>query len=115
MRYFLFCVLPLVGTLATAADKAAQPGSKSDQASKVGRKPSLLKVGDDLPGSFNPYNATGLRKGKYHCLISQHGLNPMVLIFVRTLDLGNAFKDLLRKIDSAIDKNPGIGLGGLVV
>ncbi len=70
-----------------------------------------LASGKDLPGPFHPYNVTGPRAGKYHCFLSQHGLNPMVLILIRDSEASDALKSLLQKLDAAIEKNPAVHLG----
>lgn len=94
--------------------KAPEKGKKQEVEPRPAGK-SSLKVGGDLPGPLHPFNATGDRKGKFHCPISQRGLNPMVLVIFRDLDIGDGFKDLLRQLDSAIDKNPGIHLSAMAI
>jgi hypothetical protein len=74
-----------------------------------------LVVGSNLPGTFHPYNVTGAHKGNFHCLISEHGLNPAVLIFCRDLELTPPAKDLLQKLDLAVEKNPKARLAVSVV
>src|SRR5438128_1806253 len=59
--------------------------------------PQGVRDKPDLPGPFLPYNVTGKFgrttktendkqidvPGNFHCLITEHGLDPGVLIFVR--------------------------------
>jgi hypothetical protein len=74
-----------------------------------------LAPGKTLPGPFHPYNATGASKGRYHCLISEYGEDPVVLIFARGLYDNEAFRDLLSRIEAAITRNPTARLRCCVV
>jgi hypothetical protein len=69
-----------------------------------------LSPGANLPGAFHPFNINGTFKGRYHCLVSQHGLDPMVMILARDLDPTDPLKELLKRLDVAVDKNPNIRL-----
>jgi hypothetical protein len=73
-----------------------------------------LKVGSNLPGPFSPYNVTGPHKQHYHCPVSDHGLEPMVLVFHKNVDFGDPLPNLLKRLDTAIDKNTDIRLGAFV-
>jgi hypothetical protein len=42
--------------------------------------------------------------------VSQHGLDPLVLILARDLEPTDSLKDLLRKLDTAVDKNSNLRL-----
>jgi hypothetical protein len=42
--------------------------------------------------------------GKYHCLITENELDPVVLLFARGLDDSEGFKELLKRLDAACDK-----------
>jgi hypothetical protein len=67
-----------------------------------------LQVGKNLPGSFSPFNVTGARAGKFHCLITERNYEPGILVFVRNFDAPdalNAVRPLLTLIDDRIDKN----------
>jgi hypothetical protein len=74
-----------------------------------------LKVGDNLPGSFLPYNATGAYKGRFHCLVSDHGLEPAIMLILRDFDPSDSVKDLLKQIDDRIEKNPAARLHAFAV
>src|SRR5262245_6936901 len=84
-------------------------------------KGPALAVGKDLPGTFHPYNVTAravalaepepegkgkkeeappTTKGKYHCLISEYNLDPVVMIFARGVEDNKAFVAALKKIDA---------------
>jgi hypothetical protein len=89
------------------------PAKKAGTSGKKGDVP--LKVGNDLPGSFHPYNVTGPNKQRFHCLISEHGLEPMVMIFYKNVDFSNSLPNLLKRLDAAIEKNPNSRLGAFVV
>jgi hypothetical protein len=98
-----------------------------------------LAVGKNLPATFHPYNITArvplkeeadddmddgkikLKKidyttrGKFHCLITEYDLDPVVMLFARGLDENVAFADLLKKLDAAIERNPAVRLRSFVV
>lgn len=73
-----------------------------------------LKVGNNLPGTFHPYNVTGPNKQRFHCPVSDHALEPMVLIFHKNVDFGDPLSNLLKRLDTAIEKNPDTRLGAFV-
>jgi hypothetical protein len=100
-------LLILVGGFGVFADappaKDAPPPAK-----KEAGPPSVA-------GPFHPYNVTGAHKGRFHCLISEHGLDPMVMIFHKDVDFSEPLSNLLKKLDTAIEKNPNVRLGSFVV
>jgi hypothetical protein len=73
-----------------------------------------LKVGGNLPGPFHPYNVTGPHKHRFHCPVTEHSLEPMVLIFYKNIDFSDPLPNLLRRLDTAIDKNPDKRLGAFI-
>jgi hypothetical protein len=88
----------------------------------------LLAAGQDLPGPFHPYCVTGPYiarlqqaqenekvQGRFHCPISAHGLDPLVLLFAKNLRISDPFKDLLVRLDAAVEKNPRVRLAVTVV
>jgi hypothetical protein len=104
--------------MAVAVGVAADPPTPAKDKDKPPAKETKgrsLEPGKDLPGPFHPFNATGPRKGNFHCLVSQHGLDPMLLLFVRELQFSDSLKDLLRRVDNAIAKNPDVRLACAVV
>jgi hypothetical protein len=89
-----------------------------------------MKAGQNLPGSFHPYNVNAriippeeleeadreekdkekdeekhTTKGKFHCLVTEYDLNPVVMLIARGLDDSEGFKELLKKLDAAIANN----------
>jgi hypothetical protein len=74
-----------------------------------------LQVGKDIPGPFHPYNCTGPHKKRYHSPVSEHGLDPMVLIFHKGVDFSDPLRKLLQQLDAAIEKNTKVDLGAFVV
>jgi hypothetical protein len=54
-------------------------------------------------------------RGKYHCLITEYDLDPVVMIFARGVDDNDAFKDLLKKLDKACADNRQSRLRAFVV
>jgi hypothetical protein len=101
MRRFLLLGLALLPLAPLAA-----PGQTESKA-----KPREgLAVGKDLPGPFHPYNATGPYARKFHCLLTQAGLDPLVLVFVREVEPADRLKDLFTALENAVAKNPGARL-----
>ena len=87
-----------------------------------------LTVGKNLPSTFHPFNineavpppveetdeGTGKSKAplevhntkhKFHCLISEYAFNPTVMLLARGLEDNAELKDLLKKLDAAIERN----------
>jgi hypothetical protein len=82
----------LVGWVLAAAYACAA------DAEKQGTEP-----GNVLPGPFHPYNVTGERQGKYHCLVCQYGLKPVVLIFTRESgEVSSALTKLVSDLDAGM-------------
>jgi hypothetical protein len=72
--------------------------------------------GSNIPGPFIVYNATGKYKGRFHCLVSQYGLNPVVMVIVRGAEVKEeGFKNLLVWIDRKVEKNPITRLASFAV
>ena len=59
--------------------------------------------GQEIPGPFQPFNATGKRQGKFHCLVCEHGLDPTVMIFAPAAEPGAPFLKLLGSYPAALD------------
>jgi hypothetical protein len=118
-RPFAFSLLLLFAGLVAAQDKGP-----------------ALAVDKDLPGTFHPYNVTAraarlaepepegkgkkeeappTTKGKFHCLISEYNLDPVVMLFARGVEDNKAFTAALKKIDAAIEKQPALRVRCFVV
>ncbi len=80
-----------------------------------GADPAPVKPEPNIPGPFHAYNVTGKYKGHYHSHISEYGLEPMVMIFTREATFSDSLKNLLKKIDETIEKNPAARLHAFVV
>jgi hypothetical protein len=99
-------------------------------------KESPLAVGKNITATFHPYNVTArliikeeaeeadkdktkkpdyTTRGKFHCLITEYDLEPVVMLFARGLDDNEGFRGLLQKLDAAIERNPGVRLRSFVV
>jgi hypothetical protein len=81
-----------------------------------------LAVGQDLPGPFHPFCVSGPYiaklqqarenqriQGRFHCPVSAHGLDAMVLLFVKNArfrDPPKELTDLLVRLNAAVEKNP---------
>lgn len=94
-----------------------------------------LAPGDNVPGTFHPFNVTARveiapepdekgkgekvagpsSKGRFHCLITEYDLDPVVMIVARNLEDNAGLHDLLQKIDGAIARNPVVRLRCFVV
>jgi hypothetical protein len=107
MRHLLGGVFAGLALLAVAADPPAE--------SNKSIPPQPSREPPNLPGPFHPYNVTGPHKDHYHCLVSEHGLDPLVLVFARDLEVGEPMKALLSNLDTAIDQNPNARLAACVV
>jgi hypothetical protein len=94
--------------LTVSAD--APPADKDKEA-----PPKEKGESTNLPGAFHPYNVTGPHKGRFHCPVSEHGLEPMVMIFHKNVDFGEPLANLLKKLDAAIEKNLNARLSAFVV
>ena len=90
-------------------------------------EPTGVETGKNLPGSFQPYNVNAAvplseepepdpkdkgekrpkytSKGKFHCLVSEYDLDPVVMLVARGVEDSAGFRDLLTKLDAALDKN----------
>jgi hypothetical protein len=99
----------------------AEPADKKDKNQPV------LRVGANLPGPFHPYNVTGKygprkekdkeeeTEGRYHCPITEHAEDPMVLVFTRDTEVGDKIKSLAQKLDNATKANTNVRLAATLV
>jgi hypothetical protein len=69
--------------------------------------------GSDIPAPFHPINVNGAHKGNPHCLVCEYGLDPVVLVFAH--DGSDALKNLLQKLDAAVEKHRGARLHAAAV
>src|SRR5262245_52497873 len=61
--------------------------------------------GKPLPGPFHPFNLNGEKgKGKYHCLVCEYGLDPVVVVFTRTDSKDPQVLSLLKRLDELVKK-----------
>jgi hypothetical protein len=81
------------------------------------KAPPYPEPGSDIPGPFQTYNVTGRKKDKFHCLVTELDLNPVIMVVVRGVEVkdNEGLKYFLLKLDSAIQKNLAIRLGGFAV
>lgn len=108
---FGFLMLILTEPMAYPQDSAEK--QNTDRPGQKTRMP--LEVGQDLPGAFNPFALNGLHKQHFHCFVSEHGLNPAVLVFVRSTDIPDGVKELLAKLDQLLDKKLNVKMGAFVI
>ena len=91
------------------------------------QEPGGAEVGKNIAGTFQPFNvnvaiplneepeaepkdkgpkqAKYTSKGKFHCLVTEYDLDPVVMLVARGLEDNAAFRDLLTKLDAALDRN----------
>jgi hypothetical protein len=92
MRWHLIGILALSLVAAAPQEKKAAPKGE-------------LKPGEELPGTFQPYNLNGRFRGRFHCLVCEHGLNPVAAVFVRGTDDLQGLTAFLQALDAAVKKN----------
>lgn len=86
---------------------------------KSGPQPGEPDKPNKLPGSFQALNVVGLRAGRFHCPVVEHGLNPVVLVFSRQEppeDMDKPLAKLIKQLDEAVGKHRDLHrLGAAVV
>jgi hypothetical protein len=114
MRTVLPCLAFFtLAVLVPAADDA--PAKKDSPSAKKGAPAVKKDSPPDLPGPFHPFDVTGPNRNRYHCPISEHGLDPIVLVFHKDLELSEPLRGLAQKLDAAIEKNPNARLASCIV
>jgi hypothetical protein len=111
MRIALLAALgSLTLVFAALADEQLDPGLKP---APPDGKPG---AGSEIPGPFRPYNITGKDefRGKFHSVISEHDLDPVVLVLVRGTSPAPVAA-LLPPLDEAVKKNERLRLAAVVV
>jgi hypothetical protein len=75
------------------------------------------QVGEIIPGSFAPFNVNGKRKDRYHCLVCDYGVEPVVLVFAREPAEGKdeALTDLMKQLDDAVERHQDRFLHSFIV
>jgi hypothetical protein len=93
-RLLLFCLL---ATLLGVTPLSSQEEEK---------KPARLQVGSVLSGSFDCFNLNGKFKDRQHCLVTDFGLRPVVMVFAREApeEKEGAVGKLLSSLDEAVEK-----------
>jgi hypothetical protein len=135
----LTALLLFVGLVIACSLRAADEPKKAEpeKPDPAPAKEKAAKASDDLPGPFQCYNITGKAvdrvnkevrkfkkeddknrepdKGTFHCLVSEHGLNPVVMVLVQGTEPSEALLTLLKKLDTAVEKNQNARLASFVV
>jgi hypothetical protein len=119
MRRRFAALAILTPWLVLAAEPAVDKAKDADK--------SPLRVGANLPGPFHPYNVTGRygprkekdkeeeSQGRYHCPVTEHAEDPMVLVFTRDVEIGDKIKSLAKKLDDATKTNTNVRLAAAIV
>jgi len=106
----LTAALCLLAAFATAQQPAPKDGPGKAATRDVGKGAGPQAPGQNLPGPFHPFNVTGPYANHFHCPVSDHNLDPGVLIFTNDLTVTPPLRKLLSGLDGAIDKNPAVRL-----
>lgn len=65
-----------------------------------------------IPSSFQAWMVTGKHAGRYHSPVCDHGLDPVVLVFLREVEgADQPTVDLLKKLDELAANHPDVKLG----
>jgi hypothetical protein len=129
MRRCLLCALVVFPALVLAADPPDAPKDDKKAPPAKDKKVPPLTPGADLPGALRPFVVTGpfiaklqqqaqnkeKVEGRFHCPLAAHGLDPMVLLIVKDLRFSDPFKELLTRLDNAVEKNPTVRLAVTVI
>ena len=110
----LTAALCALATFAAAQQPAPKAGQGKAATKDAGKAEGPLAPGQNLPGPFHPFNVTGPYANHFHCPVSDHDLDPGVLVFTNDLTVSPPLRNLLRGLDAAIDKNPAVRLAGTV-
>src|SRR5262245_23504113 len=95
---------------------AACPMLVHGQNLKSGPPPGTADKPSYVPAPFHPFNATGDRKGKYHCLVCRYGLRPVVVVFARQVPKADdPLAVLLQKLDAAVNEHQDVRLAAFAV
>lgn len=114
MRTLVLCLASFaLAAFVPATDDS--PAKKDSPPTKKGAAPAKKDAPADLPGPFHPFNVTGPHKSHYHCPVSEHGLDPIVLVFHKDLDFSDPLRGLAQKLEAAIEKNPSARLASCIV
>jgi hypothetical protein len=82
-----------------------------------GTTPSTGQVGQLVPGTFPCYNVNGDRAKKFHCLVVQNELNPVIAVFATVVpqNADDPVGALLSKVEELVNKHKTAKLGGYAV
>lgn len=92
----------------------APPGGDAP-APSIENPPPYPEAGSNLPGPFTAINVNGKKRGQYNCLVSEHNLDPGVIVFIKGTEVPMGLEYLLKKLEEAVQRNVHIRLGGFVV
>jgi hypothetical protein len=75
-------------------------------------KPGAPDKSKTIPNSFQAWMVTGPHAGRYHSPVCDHGLNPVVLVFIREVEgADKPLFDFLKKLDELAAKHADVKLG----
>jgi hypothetical protein len=77
------------------------------------RLQSGLQPGEPISTIFEPLNVTGPFAGEPHCMVCEHGANPVAMIFAR--EASAPLLRLLTKLDAATARHAQQEMGSFVV
>jgi len=117
-RIMRSCIVAIAAfALVAAGPQDKDKPTSKDKGKQAAAEKGGLEPGNELPGPFQPYNVNGRFKGRFHCLVCQHGLNPTVAVFVRGTDDLEGVGALLQGLEAALKtkKNEKARLGGFAI
>ncbi len=70
------------------------------------------KADSAIATPFHAWMVTGKHAGRYHCPVCDHGLNPVVLVFIREIEgADKPVFNLLKKLDDLAAQHADVKLG----
>src|SRR5262249_32805822 len=103
LTFVAMTVVPVVASLCVAADEALKSGPQPGTEDKPVLVPGAFQVLSVVHADIERSNKTVYSPvGKFHCPVCEHGLNPVVLIFSRTIpepDKPGPLTQLLTKLE----------------
>jgi hypothetical protein len=103
------CLATLLSLLALGL--ACVEAQQGDDKLRSGPQP-----GEAVPGPFHYLNVNGAHAGKPHCLVCEHGLNPVAAVFLREApNPDTPAASLLKKLDEAVARHERVKLGAFAV
>ncbi len=72
-----------------------------------------LRIGEELPGTFEPVNVNGPDAGRKTCIFCEYGESPVALVFARSVS--EPLTRLTKRLDTAAELHKAKGLASNVI